>query len=56
MVSGKDPTRNPFVEASSESGIASVRTRSTWRSSSVSALSVTSLRTSALACQYPTPR
>ena len=51
IVSGKEPTRNPFTAVSSESGIVSVRRRPTCRSSSLKALSVTSVRTSAVACQ-----
>ncbi len=56
IVSGNDPTRNPFVAASSLSGIASVRMRSIWRSISVRALSVTAVRPSNVACQLPSPR
>jgi len=50
------PTRKFCAFLSSESGIASVRSRSSWWSSSARALSVTAVRPSKEACQLPIPR
>ena len=56
MVSGKLPTRAPFAASSSAAGTGSRPSRRSCESISVSAESVTSVRTSAVAWKAPTPR
>ena len=56
MVSGNDPARKFFAAAISLSAGISTRIRLSWRSISATALSVTTVRTSALASNAPVPR